>query len=97
MSSTLRRFALVALACLALAAGPCSRINQTNFDKVNNGMTYDEVVSILGKPTDSKSVGVGPLSATTAEWVDAEAEISIQFLNGKVQLKSFSATPAQEP
>lgn len=97
MSHTLSRLALVVLACLALLAGPCSRINQANFDKVENGMTYDEVVRILGKPTESKSVGVGPLSATTAEWVAGDAEISIQFLNGKVQLKSFSGKTAREP
>ncbi len=84
------RLALSALAATFLLAGPCSRINQSNFDKVEDGMTYEEVVRILGEPKDQKSVGVGPLSASTAEWRDGEAVISIQFLNGKVKVKSFS-------
>ena len=86
------RLALSALAATFLLAGPCSRINQTNFDKVENGMSYEQVVKILGQPKDQKSVGVGPLSASTAEWRDGDAVISIQFLNDKVQLKSFSGS-----
>lgn len=91
---TWRPFLTALLAAGLLLAGPCSRINQTNFQKVQDDMTYEQVVAILGAPTETKSVGIGPLSATTAEWRDSKgALISIQFLNDKVKLKSFSADP----
>ena len=87
----MRRFRLpsaIFLALAALALVGCDRLSQENFNKIERGMTYDEVVAILGEPTDSKSVGVASLSGTTATWESSSVEISIQFVNEKVQLKS---------
>lgn len=85
---------LAALLAASLVLVGCSRITQTNFQKIQDDMSYEQVVAILGAPTESKSVGIGPLSATTAEWRDKSgAFVSIQFLNDKVKLKSFSAEP----
>ena len=75
------------LCLLLMTAIGCSRLTQENFNKVQEGMSMAEVIAILGEPTDAKSAGVGPLSATTATWEDDTARINIKFLNDKVQLK----------
>lgn len=79
---------------LAVLLGGCgSKINEDNFKKIKEGMTMTEVKAILGEPTDSKSLGIGGLaSGTSASWKDKDTgvSISIQFLNDKVQLSTFS-------
>jgi hypothetical protein len=84
------RLAILTIAGLFLF-GCFDRLTQENFNKVEKGMTFEEVVAILGQPTDSKSVGVGPLSATSSKWSNAKVEISIKFVNNKVQLKSLDS------
>lgn len=79
---------LVALLA-ATAVGCASRISQKNFQRVDDGMTIEQVIEILGEPTDSSSLGVGPLSGTAATWESKDAVIRIQFLNDKVRLKQF--------
>jgi hypothetical protein len=74
---------------LALALSACSRVTQENFARVQDGMSEQEVHAILGKPSESSSVTVLGLSGTSSRWVAADAVITIQFVNGKVRLKSF--------
>jgi len=76
---------MLLVACLS------SPINQENYDKIQNGMSLTEVKAILGEPTDSQTIGLGPLSGTTATWVsDTGLKISIQFMNNQVKLKNLS-------
>lgn len=75
---------------LSLLVTACSRINQTNFEKIKSGMSMQEVVAILGEPTSSDSINLGIFSGTSATWKDTNAEITVQFLNDKVEVKSFS-------
>ncbi len=84
---------IAAAACLLLllVATGCTRLTQENFNKVQTGMTYEEVVSILGEPSDNKSLGAGPLSASSITWEDDSARVNIKFLNNKVQLKAFES------
>jgi hypothetical protein len=81
------KHALFILALLALVA--CTRINQENFSKVQNGMTEQEVVSILGNPSESSSREVLGISGTTSVWRSGDSEITVRFVGGKVALKSF--------
>lgn len=81
------RYAGPLLALLLVACG--SKINQANFDKIKDGMTKAEVTAILGQPTSSDSMGIGGLTGSSSVWKDKHGTISIQFVNGKVQLKSF--------
>jgi outer membrane protein assembly factor BamE (lipoprotein component of BamABCDE complex) len=74
----------------------CSRVSQSNFNKVQTGMTMDEVISILGEPTNSDSVSIAGISGTSAVWKDKKVEITIQFLNDKVQVKSFNGSANEE-
>ena len=78
-------FALVA----ALLLAACSKVTQDNFAKVQDGMSEQEVHALLGKPDESSSVQVLGLSGTASKWVGGDAEITVNFLGGKVALKSF--------
>ena len=85
---TLLRTALLTSCCIALLA--CSKLSQTNFDKIKNDMTMKEVVAILSEPTSAESVNIMGISGTSAVWKDTQAEIDIQFLNERVAVKAFS-------
>lgn len=76
-----------ALAALLLAS--CAKITQDNFSRIQEGMSEQEVIAILGEPTESNSVNVLGVSGTSARWVGGDAEITIRFVNGKVALKRF--------
>jgi len=76
---------------LWLSLSACgSKVNQDNFNKIQVGMTYEDVASILGPSTESSSVQIGGLSGTSARWAGEQGTIQIQFLNGKVRIKQFS-------
>lgn len=78
-------------AALAIALAACgSKINQENFSRIHNGMTEQEIGAILGEPTRTESVGIGPFSGTTSTWTHEGLTISVQFVNGKVAFKNLS-------
>ena len=81
------------LATLLLAA--CAKITQENFSRIERGMTEQEVIAILGSPTESSSVDVLGISGTAARWVGSDAEITVRFVGGKVALKSFDKPVAK--
>jgi hypothetical protein len=74
----------------AVQFGCDGRISQKSFQKIENGMTEDEVTKILGEPTESASLGVGGFSGTTSTWKGEGGTIAIQFMNGKVAMKTFT-------
>lgn len=74
---------------VALAIAACSKVTQENFAKIQEGMSEQEVIALLGAPTESNSVTVLGVSGTSSRWVDGDAVISVRFVNGKVALKSF--------
>jgi len=80
--------ALVALLA-ALLITACSKVNQENFLKVREGMTEEEVISLLGRPTESNSVNVLGVSGTASRWVAGDTVITVRFVNGSVAFKSF--------
>lgn len=81
----------IVLACLlaALLIAGCSRVSEENFFKIRDGMSEEEVIAVLGPPTESNSVTLLGISGTSARWVGRNAVISVRFVNGKVALKSF--------
>jgi hypothetical protein len=81
------------LAAVLLSA--CARITQENFAKIERGMTEQDVIAILGSPTESSSVDVLGISGTAARWAGGDAEITVRFVGGKVALKSFDKPPAK--
>ena len=83
----LRHALLVVLVFGLLACG--SPINSSNFEKIQMDMTVAEVNAILGEPTESSSINLGPISGTQSVWISENGNISIQFMNGQVKAKQF--------
>jgi hypothetical protein len=82
-----RRLAFLAAALLVLAA--CSKVSQENFAKVQAGMTEQEVIAILGSPTESTSREVLGITGTSSRWVSGDTSITIRFVGGKVATKAL--------
>ena len=87
------RIAACALGLALLFAAACSKINEDNFQKLRDGMSEQEVLGLLGTPTESSSVSVLGISGTASKWVAKDAVITVQFVNGKVRGKTFDRTP----
>ena len=83
------RVGVIALLVSLLIAGCGSKITQENFDKVQAGMSQEEVKAILGDPTESSGASIGPISGGTWVWKTGEATIVIQFFSGKVLAKQY--------
>jgi hypothetical protein len=73
--------------------GSGSKVSQSNFDKIKEGMADAEVKSILGPPSNETSASISrtdPKTGTTAQsnsqmsWGDGDRSITIDFTDGKV-------------
>lgn len=69
---------------LLLAAAGCSRVTQANYDKLKAGMSYEQVESILGRPSQCSEV----LTVRTCIWGDEGSNINANFINGQAVLFS---------
>ena len=78
---------LLAGALVLVAA--CSKLTQENFLKIQDGMTEQEVVALLGRPSESNSVNLLGMSGTSSRWVSADVVVVVSFVNGKVAFKSY--------
>jgi hypothetical protein len=58
----------------------CSKINQENYDKLQVGMDYDEVLEILGKPDNCESI----LNMKNCIWKESSKSITIKIAANKV-------------
>jgi hypothetical protein len=76
-------------------AGCGSPINENNYDRIETGMAEMEVINILGEPTDTSDITIGPVSTTSSVWEGKQARIAIQFVNGRVKIKNFTARDKQ--
>lgn len=83
------RLRLAWLACTLLLLVACSKVSQENFAKVQAGMTEQEVIAILGSPTESTSREVLGITGTSSRWVSGDTAITIRFVGGKVATKAF--------
>lgn len=97
--------ALVVILSLALP-GCGSKINKTNANMVNVGMTEQEVFDLLGPPNETTEFNVPDLGALTGAnasgmpgipkgakhsvWQEDQKVITITFVNGKVIAKQAS-------
>jgi hypothetical protein len=88
---------VLALATAAVLLDACSKVSQENFAKIQDGMPEQEVLQLLGKPTESSSINVLGVSGTSSRWVSGDAAITVRFVNGKVALKTFDKPAAPQP
>ena len=79
--SIMKRTALLLVATLLLLGG-CSRLTKENYDKVESGMKYEEVVKLIGKPDRcSEAIGV-----TSCVWKSGETEVQATFIGNKLTI-----------
>ena len=77
--------ALLLTITAALLVTACSRLTEANLQKVQNGMTTDEVKAILGDPTSSQTgSALGIVSGTTYVYHTDTSDVKITFVNDKV-------------
>jgi hypothetical protein len=80
---------LVAILACGWFLVPRSRINQENFDRIQEGMSRDDVARILGKPTGSLHD-----AEIVCGYEDGPNSIVVVFMDEKVESKSCDfATP----
>jgi hypothetical protein len=67
-----------------------SKLSRANFEKVKPGMTFAEVIELLGSPSSSSTLSFGKFLATTANWENRNLHIQIQFFDGKMKVKQLT-------
>ena len=75
---------LVFFVAVSLMTIGCSKVNKENYDKIEVGMTYDEVTAILGTPGETKDV----IGTKSCVWGKAPETISMKFVGDKVVFHS---------
>jgi hypothetical protein len=71
---------LAAVCALFFLASGCSKINSENYARIEAGMTYAEVVDILGPPDEIEDV----LLSRSAVWGKTPKVIRVKFIADKV-------------
>jgi hypothetical protein len=91
LKSAIRYWVIAPLAgvLLVAACGVGSRVNADNYQKIQNGMTRDEVHQLLGKPDEVNGTGIGDLSLASETWRGSDKTIHVSFVNDHVKLKSI--------
>jgi hypothetical protein len=84
MSKRISLIVLMLLITVSLMAVGCSKINKDNYDKIEVGMTYDEVEGILGSPDETRDI----IGTKSCVWGQAPETISIKFIADKVVFHS---------
>jgi hypothetical protein len=74
---------------LLLLLAACGKINRDNFDRISDGMSKQQVVQLLGEPSESSGASLFGISGDSAVWRGNGTEIDVQFLNGKVIAKQM--------
>ena len=93
MSSRAVLVSLLAFALAACAAGCAGKVSQSNYDKVQPGMTEAEVEGILGKggvfsAIAGPAIGDVALSTKTIVWKDGQKQITVIFSQDKMISKT---------
>jgi hypothetical protein len=64
----------------------CNNLSVENYDKLAVGMSYDEVISLLGKPTECD----GAIGIKNCIWGNKTKNIKVSFAGNKVLVFSSS-------
>ncbi|MCK7576991.1 MAG: DUF3862 domain-containing protein [Chromatiales bacterium] len=71
---------IIVLFCIGLLG--CSKLNKENYDKLEMGMAYDEVVKLFGDPDQCESL----MAVKTCTWGKTPKTIKIRLIADKVVL-----------
>lgn len=77
----MKRFLVLAVLCLLAA---CSKITAENYQKISTGMSREEVVAIIGEPTQTEAGSLLGIQGETATWQNGSISVNAQFVNGKL-------------
>jgi len=90
-----KRFAvlLFVMAFAVTLIGCAPAVSRENYDRIETGMTEQQVRDILGEPDEVDGGGVSlpgvEATASVATWRDNQGrEITVTFVNGKVTTKT---------
>ena len=76
----------ITLAALLLLIVGCSKVTKENYDKIKSGMSYNDVVKLIGKPAEcSEALGI-----SSCQWKNDGALIDIKFISDQVTFFSGS-------
>lgn len=79
----------IALAAALLVLAACSRATPGNYQKIDAGMTREQVYEILGKPDAVSGGGIGGFTMSAETWNGRDHIIVIDFAGDKVAFKSI--------
>lgn len=68
-----------------LAFAGCSKVSKENYDKIKTGMSYQEVVGVLGKPDTCEEP---VLKTKNCMWGSSDKQIKIKFVSDTVAWRS---------
>lgn len=84
MSRRISAIALVLVIAVAVLTVGCSKVTKENYDKIEVGMDYDEVVDILGEPQEASDV----IGTKSCVWGEGDETIHIKFIADQVVFHS---------
>lgn len=95
MTGSLLRTAVLVFSLAGLYG--CNKLDMKHYERIQAGMSVEQVKDILGEPAETKSAGGSVLgvggSVTTMIWKSGDREIRVDFLNNQVVKKDFSNLP----
>jgi hypothetical protein len=99
MNATRRTERLLHGAALAAAVllAACSRVSAENYNKLEAGMSREEVYGILGKPDQVEGSGLGKLTISSETWRGGGQRIELSFIGGQLATMSLRNEEAAEP
>jgi hypothetical protein len=72
------------IAALILLLNGCSKVTKENYDKIESGMSYEEVVKTIGTSEGcSETLGI-----SSCEWKNGDTNIVITFVLDQVTIKT---------
>lgn len=72
------------LALLLLTISGCSKVTADNYQKLEMGMAYEDVIELLGEPDQCESI----LNAKSCVWRDGDKSITVRFIGDNTVLFS---------
>lgn len=83
-----KKTVLPALLITGLLLSACGdAVNRANYERIETGMSQEQVFAVLGEPDEFNSIELGELSGATARWTGRKQTINVTFTNEKVAFK----------